>query len=72
VSKSSINKYLAEEDWTYKTATTEEQARNSAVLIEERFQFAKMMLEKGERPEDPSQIICCDSKGKERCLHPKR
>ena len=55
--KSTVNDYLAKQNWSYKSVTEEDVARNTEVLIEERFQFAQKMLQKGKRPENPSNII---------------
>lgn len=41
-------------------------------MIEERFRFAQLMLENGERPEDPSSIIYWDITYFETCIVARR
>jgi len=72
VSKSTVNKFLAKEDITTKTATTEDVQRNTDVLIAERFRFAQLMLEEGGRPEDPSALIYWDITYFENCIVGRR
>jgi hypothetical protein len=72
ISKASVNKFLAKQDLTTKASTTEDVQRNTDVLIDERFSFAQLMLEKGGRPEDPSALIYWDITYFENCIVGRR
>jgi transposase len=72
ISKTTVNKFLAKENFTTKSTTTEDVLRNTPQLIDERFQFAQLMLDKGERPEDPSSIIYWDITYFENCIVGRR
>jgi transposase len=60
IGASTVNGYLASEGYTFKRAAHEDASRNTPVIIEERRKFAKLMVEKNLRPEDPSKIIYFD------------
>jgi len=60
VGKSTVNAYLAQKTLTYKVAMQEDVARNSPVIIEERYLFAKQMLEENTRPDDPDRVVYWD------------
>jgi transposase len=72
ISKTTINGYLASENWTYKRANNEDVTRNTDVIIDERFLYAQKMLQEGKRPEDPSRIIYWDVSYFETCIVARR
>jgi len=72
LSRSTINNYLKKQNLSYKMATYEDISRNTPNIIVERYNFAKLMIEQGERPEDPSSIIYFDVSYFESCIVARR
>jgi transposase len=72
ISKTTINAFLASEDWSYKRASNEDVTRNTDIIIDERFLYAQKMLQEGKRPEDPSRIIYWDVSYFETCIVARR
>jgi len=66
--KSTVNGYLASKDITYKVTAQEDVSRNDPTIINERWQFAKRLLENGERPDDPDRVIYWDISYFETCM----
>lgn len=52
ISKTTVNKYLKDKNYSYKVSMDEEIERNSAELKLERLKYAKLVLEEGIKPDD--------------------
>jgi transposase len=72
IGASTINAYLASNNYTFKRVSTEDSSRNTPTIIEERRIFAKAMTEQNLRPEDPSSIIYFDVSYIENCIVARR